>query len=76
MGGVSDRDVHVRLHRPLDRLLRRPRVRLPDLPPVRRSGAPGALHVRQDDRLQPEVPGLRLGVQRRLREGARVVSTM
>ena len=70
VGGVPQRDVHVRLHGPVDRLLRRPRVRLPDLPPVRRAGAPRALHVRQEHRLQPEVQGVRLGVQRGLRGGA------
>ena len=74
MGRVPQRDLHLRLQRTIDRVLRRPRVRLHDLPPVRRPGAPRALHVRQEHRLQPEVPRVRLGLQRGLRGGSRLVS--
>jgi len=73
VGRVPQRDVHLRLHRTIDRLLRGPRVRLLDLPPVRRSGAPRSLHVRQEHRVQPEIPGVRLGLQRGLRGVARLV---
>ncbi len=48
----------------------------PDLPPVRRSGQADPVHVRQEHGLQPEVPRLRLGIQRGLRGGAGMVSAI
>lgn len=73
MGRLPKCHVQLWLHWQTHRLLRRCGARLHDIPHVWWGRSPDSLHVRQRDELQPEIPSLRLELQRGLRLLPRLV---